>query len=366
MERLGSYALIFLGLTDDGVADGNEESLSEPVAADSLDGPAGVQYLTPYDEGRADPDGITLVTDVTDPRYGLPETYNVDLGDNRPTVTIHHSRVIHIVGPTFDEELQNDSVLKRSLNRLDDIAKLHGASAEAFWRTAYQGFFISPPTIDGTPAQFGDDGSKEALADQIDEYHNNFRRAIFANGEVQTLDTDTQDPTGHLESQYRALAAGHDIPQSILMGNETGERATQEDRALWHERIAEFRAEFCAPRVLRPLIDRLVSVGILPEPQGGPKAYCVEWPALEEPSEKEIAETELTRMKAAEKASGADTAAMVEYSTEGEWPERVTETGEGDIQPVDALAVDEADPRVVEQFQNGQQPQPPDTEQADD
>lgn len=348
MERLGQYSVIFLGLTDDGVADGNEESLANPVS-ESMDGLDGIQYLSPYDEGRVDPDGISLVEDVTDPRYGLPESYNVDLGDNRPTVTIHHDRVVHIVGSTFDEELQSDSVLKRSLNRLDDIAKIHGSAAEAFWRTAYQGFFISPPTIDGTPAQFGDDGSKEALADQIDEYHNNFRRAIFANGEVQTLDADTQDPTGHLESQYRALAAGHDIPQSVLMGNETGERATQEDRALWHERIGEYREEFCAPRVLRPLLDKLIQFGILPEPRGGPQAYDIEWPALEEPSEQEIAETEKLRAETASKLN-IDTAAKVEYVEDAEFPERARETGEETMSPAGSLAIDESDPRVVEQF----------------
>lgn len=354
MERLGEFALIFIGFDDAAVSEGDAESLANPVEEGSVSGPEDIQYLTPYDEGRIDPDEFTWVTDVTDPRFGRPDTYWVDLGDDRPNAQIHHSRVIHVVGRVFDDELRSNSILEQSINRIDDIEKVLGASAEAFWRTAYQGFVVKPPTINGTTAEFGQ--GKSELAEQIDDYIHNYRRAIFANGDIETLDASTDDPSGHLESQYRALAAGHDIPQSILMGNETGERATQEDRQLWHERVASFRREYNEPHVLRAIIDHLTELGVFPEPTGD--GYWFEWPPQDEPTAQERAGTENTRSQTINNMGqeSLDTAAKAAYIEDGEFPERVHEQ---ESLPAEAVAVenfdtgewlDESDERVSEHF----------------
>lgn len=359
MERLGEFSLIFLGLADDAVAEGGADDLEEEVDADSLeemDPDDALRYLTPYDQGRVDPDEIDWVDDdPTDPRFGKPRSYQVDLGDNRPTVQVHHSRVIHVVGNVFDDELKSDSVLKQSLNRIDDIEKILGASAEGYWRSAYQGLVISPPERNGQQAEFKDDG--EGLHKQIRRYIQNMSREIFTGADIDTIESSTEDPTGHLEGQYRDISAGHDIPQSILMGNETGERATSEDRAMWHERAAEFRREYCAPVELRPTLDRLINLNVFPEPEG---EYRVEWPALEEQSEQDQADVAQTLANAVNTGTGGNPlqAMTVEEFRQkilGWKPKRGAEADDAvdGMEPADAgdLDVDEENERVQEQFQ---------------
>jgi hypothetical protein len=302
MERLGEFALLFLGLDDANVADGDVGSLAEPVDISSLDSLDDLTHIDAYDEGRAHDEPFDLYDDVTDPRFNTPEYYSVDLGHGEQSSRIHHSRVIHVVDNVFEDDLRSNSVLEQSLNRLDDIEKIQGASAEAYWRTAYQGLVASPPQVEGQLGSFSDAG--EDLHEQIRKYYANFQRAIFTPADVDTLDVAAEDPTPHLETKYRSLAAGHGIPQSILMGNETGERATQEDRRLVHELAADYRERFCEARVLRPLINRLVYYGIVPPPAAG--EYEVIWPPQDEPGEQEHADIAATKATALADATGGN------------------------------------------------------------
>lgn len=311
-ERVGQYALLFLGVADAAVEDGDHTDLAKPVAEASLGagpdaGPeaplADINYLTPYDEGRIAIDEQEIVTDPSSMQYGRPEFYDVDLGDVRGPTKIHHSRVIHVVGDVFDDELRSPSVLLQSLNRIDDIEKILGGSAEAYWRSAYQGLVATPPESAGAGAMGGSLADKgEKLHDQIEQYVHNMQRVIFSSADVETLDTTVSPPTEHVESQYRAISAGHNIPQSILMGNETGERATEQDLRILHERAGDYRTGFCASRVLRPTLDRLLQWGVFPPPEG--EGYRVEWPELGEPTEQERAEIMKTKAAALKAASG--------------------------------------------------------------
>jgi heat shock protein HspQ len=367
MERLGNFALIFLGLNDDAVDPEDNEAESavgllqnevDSGSLESQDPSEAIQYLSPYDQGRADADAIDwLDDDPTDPRFGKPRTYQVDLGDNRPTARIHYTRVIHIVGNVFDNDYKSPSVLKQSINRIDDIEKILGGSAEGYWRAAYTGLVISPPEINGQYADFNDDG--ENLHSQINRYINNLSREIFTAAEIDTIDVTVEDPTGHLESQYKDLSTGHDIPQSILMGNETGERATQEDREMWHERVDEFRREYCEPSVLRPLLDRLIQLGVLPEPEGGPHSYRIKWPALDSQSKQEQANIVQTLSNAISSGTGGKPLQVMtvsEFRQEvlGWKPERgaMVKEDEVELEPAtqEDLIVDEDAERVQEQF----------------
>lgn len=364
MERLGNFSLIFMGFNDDAaqpVGEGDAAAaLENEVDKGSLedkDPSEALSFINPYDQARVDMDMVEWVDDdPTDPRFGKPESYQVDLGDNRPSAQIHWSRLIHVVGDVFDNELKSPSVLKQSLNRVDDIEKILGGSAEGYWRAAYQGLVVSPPEIGGKQTEFSDSGDE--LHKQIERYINNFSREIFTGADIDTIDANVEDPTGHLESQYADIAAGHDIPQSILMGNETGERATQEDREMWHERVGEFRDQYCSPRVLRPIIDRLIQYGVIPEPENGVHSYRIEWPPLDEMSEQDRANVIQTVSNAINTGTGGNpelAVTMEEYRENvlGWKPERGAESdGESKLEAADAddLTLDEDNDRVQEQF----------------
>lgn len=372
MSRLGRFGLLFIGFADDAVTDSpdGEDALAEPVDVNSLgrdtdeNGAAlnDVSYLAAYDEGRVDwatTQSEYLDSDPASPRYGWPEHYLVELTDTGETVEVHHSRVIHVVEDPFGTELTSDSVLRRSLNRLDDLEKILGASAEAFWRTAYQGFVVSPPESAGPGSNWQDRG--EQVHEQMQAYIDNWNRTIFSNGEVTQLDADVSSPLDHVEAEYREIAAGHDFPQSVLQGNETGERATQEDKAMYHEYIARRRRQFCEETILRPLINRLISFGVLPEPEGD--GFDVNWPPLEEMSEQEeadVASTKATAVKAASGNSPTQMATIPELRQElFGWSPEVGSEAPDDAETQAMEPLDESDPQVAEQFGALEGPEPP-------
>ncbi len=366
MERLGKYSLIFLGLNDDNATpsetedEDNESSgvnlLSNEVDESSLqdqDAGEAIVYIRPYDEGRADPEEINWETaDPTSERFGKPISYNIDFGDHQPTGRVHHSRVIHVVGNVFDNEFISPSILKSSINRIDDIEKILGGSAEAYWRSAYSPMIVSPPEIQGQMTEFSDSG--EELHKQINRYINNFSREIFTAADVKLMNPDAENPLEFLETQYRDLAVGHNIPQSILMGNETGERATEEDRRMFNERVSDFREEYCEPAVVNKFIAMLINLNVFPEPQGW---FQLNWPPVDEKTEKEEANIRQTLSDALNSGTGGRPMTVVtpeEYREKIlDWePERGSEVDMEGIESVESeeLQLNEDDERVQEQF----------------
>lgn len=298
MARLGEYSLIVLGLSDPGVESGTPEDLENEVEEGDLSSPEDISYLSIFTQGDAPSDAIEFVEDPSDSRFSLPESYEIDFGHG--SYITNHSRVLHVVEGGLTNDLYADSILLRSLNRLDDVEKLLGGGAEAFWRTAYQGLIVKPPTnlpSGVSPQDYGDD-----LSEQIRQYRHNMSREIYTSGEIETLSTNISDPSSHLQGEYAEIAAGHDIPQSILMGNETGERATSEDRQMYHEYIARRRRQHCENAMLRPLLDRLIEYGVLSPPEG--EGYVVEWPALDELGTSEEADLQKTYADTVDVLSG--------------------------------------------------------------
>lgn len=298
MARLGEYSIIVLGLSDPGVESGTPEDLANEVEEGDLSSPEDINYLSVVTQGDAPSDTIEFVEDPSDPRFSLPESYEIDFGHG--SYTTNHSRVLHIVEGGLTNDLYSDSTLLRSLNRLDDIEKLLGGGAEAFWRTAYQGLIVKPPTNLPSGTSLEEAGSD--LSEQIRQYRHNMSREIYTSGEIETLSTNIADPSSHLQGEYAEIAAGHDIPQSILMGNETGEHATSEDRQMYHEYIARRRRQHCENAMLRPLLDRLIEYGVLSPPEG--EGYVVEWPALDELGTSEEAELQKTYADTVDVLSG--------------------------------------------------------------
>ena len=342
MSRLGEYSVILLGLSDAGVESGDPGDLRNEVEEDSLDtdDPDEVlQYLHVYDQSDAPSNQITYVQDPTDSRFGLPEQYRIDFGHSAHTV--HHSRIVHIVEDAVTDDLHSDPVLLRSINRIDDLEKILGGSAEAFWRAAYQGLIVKPPENlpSGTSAQ--DVG--ENLEKQIKNYRHNLNREIFSSGDIDTLDTTVSNPEPHLDGQYSEIAAGHDIPQSMLRGNETGERATQEDRQMYHEYLAKRRRQHCESAMLRPLIDRLIEYGVFEPPEG--EGYEVEWPALDELGQIEEADLQHTEADTLKILSGGmprDIASVGELRKVKGWDAEIgSEVDEEDRPDEQALAEQE-------------------------
>ena len=293
-DRLGSigqYAVLLLGF-DDGA------ELTEPVvsAKDLL-------YLMPYTQDAASIDQYDK--DPKSERYGQVNQYSINMSvgtaETSMTKKVHWSRVIHVSEDNLSSDVFGTPRLQAVLNRLQDIEMISGGSSEMFWRGGFPGFGLK---VD-SDARVGKQDLPD-LEDEMKKYIDGLQRYIRLEGiTIQELKPQIADPSSHINILIDLIAAAVRIPKRILLGSERGELASSQDETNWAQRIDERRREHCEPKLLRPLIGRLIEVGVLAEPKEG---YTVDWPDLLTPSDKEKAEVGQIRSKALKdyvEASGA-------------------------------------------------------------
>ena len=270
LSRIGQYSILLMGF-DDGA------DLSRPVkkAGELL-------YLQPYSEDSAE---IDIIEDKTNnERYGLPNTYKVKLS-NLSDVTevapkiVHHSRIIHISEDLLVNNIRGEPALKCIFNNLHNIELISGGSAEMFWRGALPGLAFKAEE----GAQFGSDDELDELEDEIQEYLLGLKRYLRIQGvDVEQLSPQVADPSSHITVQMDIIAGTIGMPKRILIGSERGELASSQDQVAWNRQMDERRQDFCEPVILRPLIDRLIEFGVLPEPKNN---YTIKWKSLTQETE---------------------------------------------------------------------------------
>lgn len=278
LARIGNYAVLFLGLSD---AD-SEAELADPVQQGQISSLEDLLYVSPLGEGDATIE--EWVEDPTDERNGLPKTYELDLanGNNTQSVDVHHSRVIHVAQGVLDDEVHGQPALEPVINRLYDLEKVLGSSAEAFWMVSNPGLALSvDPELQDVPT--------DQLDEQVDEYEHNLRRVLKMYGvDVEQLDAQDVDPTGVVDALIKVIAGTISFPQRKLVGSERGELASSQDEANFNEYVSSNQTKYAEPVILRETFDRFRSFGVISDPGGD--SYTVEWPDLFELTALEEAE----------------------------------------------------------------------------
>jgi hypothetical protein len=267
---VGRYGALLIGVAGDA-------PLSAPV--ERLNSAADVLYLRPFAEINADIH--SFVNDATDARYGLPALYNVTMmagttGAGTTTMQVHWSRIIHVAENLLDNEVYGIPRLQRVYNRLDDIMKSVGGSAEATWKLMRKGgIFRLAPDARLSPEE------ETAFEEQIDEMDHGLRRYLQLRGiDYQDLGSEVVDPTGNVDLILSLISGATGIPKRILIGSERGELASSQDERNWAKRVAKRQRNWADPTVLRPLVDRLIRWGALPAPSTG-RYHAKWWPLAE-------------------------------------------------------------------------------------
>lgn len=288
LAGIGRYSAILIG-----VAGG--ANLDTPMR--KLRGPDDIIFLSTFSEEHAEI--IKLVDDTSNSRFGMPEKYKLNLNTNvtqlslkKRDVIVHHSRIIHVAEGLLEDELFGRPRLQRAYNLLDDLQKVVGGSAEMFWLAASRGM-----QADVDKDMTLDEDDEKALSDEIDEYVHGLRRWIRTRGiKINPLTGEITDPRGAFSVIMSLISGVTGIPQRVLMGAERGQLASQQDERNWNSRIKERQESFAEPIMLRPFIERLQSVGGLPEAD-----YEIKWPdltALTEESKSQVAARVATAIKA--------------------------------------------------------------------
>ncbi len=278
LSGLGRYSVLLIGVND---GKDFKEPLEKVGSIDSI------SYLMPFSEVNAQ---ITVYdTDVKSERYGLPKTYTLQTGGYagdasstmpETSLTVDHSRVIHIAEGTLENDVFGTPRLEAIYNRLEDLEKVVGGSSEIFWLNGRGGINLNADketTID----------DPEKLQEHAEAYINQLTRILKTQGmDVKTLNLAVDPPDRHVSVLLDLICGTVAIPKRIIIGSERGELASSQDENNWSNRIIERRENFCEPLILRPFIDKMIEIGALPnEP-----SYDVIWPDLTSVSENDKAE----------------------------------------------------------------------------
>jgi hypothetical protein len=183
-----------------------------------------------------------------------------------------------------------DPRLAAVVNVLDDFMKVVGGSAEVFWLNANRGMHID---IDKEMQLEPNDEAD--LTSEIEEYTHQLRRIIRTRGvKITNLGSDPADPSGVFKTLCCMVSAMTGIPQRILFGNEAGQLASEQDRAMWADRINERRKSHASPIILMQFIKKCQQFGALPEAQD----LKVTWPDAFSMSPLEVAQASAQRARA--------------------------------------------------------------------
>lgn len=264
LARLNQFSILLFGFDD-------ANNLEVPLRKGGRD--KSLMYVRAI--GARQVEELSFVSDVRNPRFGLPEMYRIKFDDpalkhvvsgsvttkGLKEIKVHASRVVHVVENPLEDETFGYPIMEKVYNLLDDLLKVAGGTAEMFWLAGNRGMQADiDKDMDIDPAD------AQALSDEIDEYQHQLRRFIRTRGvKMNVLESTTPMPKEIFDMIMSLISGTTGIPRRILLGSEAGQLASEQDRANWSDRIAERRALFCTPTILQPTVRLLQAAGLLPE-----------------------------------------------------------------------------------------------------
>jgi hypothetical protein len=277
MSLVGCYAGVILRFAD-------SKRLDQPV--DSVPGGLdGLVEIIPAWEGQ-----LTVNewdTDETSEGYGQPKMFqfneaSVDKAKQQPRqFTVHPDRVIVW---SRDGTVNGKSILEPGYNDLLTMEKVSGAGGEGFWKNAK-----SAPVLEvAAEAKIADmakamgvppEELADKMNDQVADWQKGFDQLLMLQGmEAKTLGVTLPSPEHFFAIALQSFAASINMPVKILVGMQTGERASKEDADEWAQTNMSRRANVVVPSIMM-LVRRLEQVKIIPEMD-----WFLDWSDLTEAS----------------------------------------------------------------------------------
>ena len=212
--------------------------------------------------------------DETDPdTYGKPKTFTFNESAVKQHQGAHRSVVVHpdrVFVWSPDGTVNCSSALLSGYNNLLDMEKISGAGGEGFWKTAAARLNIE---IDketdfetfkrAVEAQTGK-SFQDALDEKAKKLNAGFDSSYISQGmKVGTFSISLPQPKEFFEIPLQAFAAGRSMPAKILVGMQTGERASTEDAQEWNNTIMSRRNRWTIPS-MKALLQKLEAFGMIP------------------------------------------------------------------------------------------------------
>lgn len=228
------------------------------------------------------------IADTASEQYGQPKSFTFTeaaiSGTAGRSFTIHPDRVLIW---SSDGTVAATSDLEPGYNDLLDMEKVKGAGGEGFWKNAK-----SAPVLEvDKEAKVADmaramgvseDELADAMNEQVEDWQKGFDKLLMVQGmQAKTLGVTLPSPEHFHGIPLLSFAASMGIPSKILIGSQSGERASTEDAKEWAQTCNARRENIAKPRI-KSLADRLARFRVLPD-----KDWFVGWTDLTEASASE-------------------------------------------------------------------------------
>lgn len=220
--------------------------------------------------------------DSSQENYGTPKMwqYTAELENGTKTLEDVHPDRVFILG-----DFSRDAIgfLEPAYNAFTNIEKVEGGSGESFLKNAARQVvtsFDKEIDLNGIATMYG------VTIEQLQEKFNEAARALnqgidsmlITQGATTTaIQSTIADPSPTYNVNLQTVSAALDIPSKILVGMQTGERASTEDQKYWDARCQSRRERELTPDIRRFLkkLDSLKIIQLKP-------VYTVMWDDLTE------------------------------------------------------------------------------------
>jgi len=269
-NRVGQYAGLFMR-----VADGKRPD--QPIEGILPGENALVQIIPLYESQLRIKD---VEREPQSEKFGLPTMYqymgSIE-GDRDPNISdtfdIHPDRVVIISENSDDGSIYGVSSLEAPYNDLMDMRKISGGAAEGFYRNAAQNIVFESTE---ESAIVNDQDMLDKFDDEVAKFiREKYQKHLYTPGmTAKTLQSSMSDPNSPYMVALYSVAAATGIPATILIGQQTGRLASDEDQTHFNVMNQSRRENFLSSAV-SDVLEWFISKGILPSAE-----YEIEWDDL--------------------------------------------------------------------------------------
>lgn len=208
--------------------------------------------------------------------YGQPLMYQfneavVPDGNNSPNTKNHRSFMVHpdrVVIWSRDGGLFAIPELEAGYNDLIDMEKVKGAGGEGFWKNAKAAPVLEidkEASLREMASVMGveEDELLNAMNKQVENYNKGFDNILMLQGMTsKPHNIQLSAPESFFMVALQNFAASMEIPLKVLVGSQSGERASTEDAREWSQTINARRNTQTLPSLKR-VLERMVSLKLL-------------------------------------------------------------------------------------------------------
>jgi len=227
------------------------------------------------------------VEDQRAPDYGRPAMFQFNesaVGNPQGQVRSFNVHPDRVLVWSRDGTVHGRSFLEPGFNDLLTMEKIVGAGGEGFWKNAKSAPILEidkEASLEQMAKNMGrkPDEVREVMEEQVAEWQRGFDQLLMLQGmQAKTLGVTLPSPEHFFAIALQSFAASVQCPLKILIGSQTGERASTEDAEEWAKVNMARRRGIAVPNI-REMVARFVRFGILPE-----RDWFVDWADLTESS----------------------------------------------------------------------------------